>query len=64
MTERLTEKLEAHHKAFVRKQLDDDEIEFSSWFLSMVVFPSLRDIAERIDAIEASRRKKGTDGGH
>ncbi len=59
---KLAKKLEAHRTAFLRKQMDGDHIDFAAWFLSMVVFPSLEDIAERIDAIEASRRK-GTDDG-
>lgn len=66
MAERLTKKLEAHRTAFLQKQVAGEfgksQEAWVEWFLSMVVFPSLRDIAESIDAIEASR-KKGTDDG-
>lgn len=60
MAEKLTEKLEAHRTAFLQKQMEDNlnnHSTWAAWYLSIVVFPSLKDIAERIDAIEASRKK-------
>lgn len=63
MAEKLASKLEAHRTKFLQKQMEDGNIDYASWFLSLVVFPSLKDIAERIDAIEASRNKKGGDDG-
>lgn len=64
MAKKLASKLEAHRTAFLQKQVEgevgDSQEAWAAWFLSMVVFPSLKDIAHRIDAIEASRRK-GTD---
>ncbi len=63
MAKKLASKLEAHHTAFIKKLVEDGSIDYAPWFLSLVVFPSLKDIAERIDAIEASRRK-GTDDEH
>ena len=64
MAEKLTSKLEAHRTAFLQKLVESDigdsQTAWVAWFLSMVVFPSLKDIADRVDAIEASRRK-GTD---
>lgn len=65
MAEKLTSKLEAHRTAFLQKVTNgeiDGQMAWTTWFLSMVVFPSLKDIADRVDAIEASRRK-GTDDG-
>jgi len=57
MAKKLKDKLEAHRTAFLKKQMDDDSLDWTAWFLSMVVFPSLKDIADGIDAIEASRKK-------
>lgn len=63
MAEKLTNKLESHRTAFVKKQIDEDgNFDWTAWFLNIVVFPSLMDIAERVDAIEASRRKGNGDG--
>ena len=59
---KLADKLKAHLKAFA-KHIGDSRSsgragDYAEWYLHMVVGPSLMDIAERIDAIEASRSKK------
>ena len=58
---KLADKLTAHLKAFAKhiggvraKGMDGN---YTDWYLHLVVGPSLMDIAERIDAIEASRSK-------
>jgi len=59
MAKKLKDKLEAHRTKFLQKQVEEDSnIDWTAWFLSMVVFPSLKDIADRVDAIEASRKKR------
>lgn len=62
---KLKDKLEKHRTAFLQKQMEgefgDSSASWTAWFLNMVVFPSLKDIADRIDAIETSRKKRMDD---
>lgn len=60
---KLKNKLAAHMKAFLLAKENGEVGDWSSWFLSMVVFPSLKDIANRIDDIEESRKKGKKRGG-
>jgi len=55
---KLTDKLNAHEDAFDRKRKSDNTGDWGDWYLHMVVFPSLKDIAERIDSIEERMSKR------
>jgi len=68
----LVDRFQAHRAVFDEKNKGQgDGFDYSSWFLHLVVFPSLRDIAleldrvsARLEAIEIKRDKGGSaDGG-
>jgi len=60
MSKSLVEKLKAHSKTFFSKRDAGRHGGGAEWYLHLVVFPSLLDIAERMDALEAAH-SKGTD---
>lgn len=57
MAGNLVDKLKAHKKAFFSQRDTKKHGGGAEWYLHLVVFPSLMDIAERLDALEASRSK-------
>ena len=61
---RLVDRIQAHRDRFDGRDKRDGQ-DYSAWFLHMVVFPSLRDIAEELDrrADADVKRTKGSDRG-
>jgi len=58
MAKKLADKLDVHKSTFFQHRDGKKHAGGAEWYLHQVIFPALRDIAERLDTLETA---KGTD---